>query len=158
MKLWRLPWQLTIWSQILIGKPFGAKHHERAMTSTEYVLARQATDYIKSILPETIPLPQLGVICGSGLNSLVSTFSEPQLSLPYVDIPNFPVSTITGHESRLVFGTLGKKRTPIVAMVGRVHFYEGYDMSRVGFPIRVLCLLGIKILIGLYSTVTIVDS
>ena len=121
------------------------------MSSKEYILARQAADHIQSILSKTVLRPQIGVICGSGLNGLVSTFNaEPQISVPYAAIPSFPVSTVPGHESRLVFGTLGKSGTPIVAMVGRAHFYEGHDMALVSLPVRALHLLGVKVLIGLY--------
>jgi purine-nucleoside phosphorylase len=120
-----------------------------SVPSKSYELAVQAADYITSLLPETIPPPQIGIICGSGLSGLVSTFyADPQISIPYADIPNFPVSTVAGHQSRLVFGTLGEKRIGLVAMVGRVHFYEGHDMALVTLPIRVLHLLGIKTLIG----------
>ena len=120
-----------------------------SVPSKSYVLAEQAADYITNLLPETIPPPQIGIICGSGLSGLVSTFyADPQISIPYADIPNFPVSTVAGHQSRLVFGTLGEKRVGLVAMVGRVHFYEGHDMALVTLPIRVLHLLGIKTLIG----------
>jgi purine-nucleoside phosphorylase len=80
----------------------------------------------------------------------VSTFhADPQISISYADIPHFPVSTVPGHQSRLVFGTMGEKRRPIVAMVGRVHFYEGHDMSTITLPVRVFHLLGVKTLIGI---------
>jgi purine-nucleoside phosphorylase len=122
-----------------------------SMPSSSYVAAEQAADYITSHLPKTIPRPQIVIICGSGLSGLVSTFhAEPQLCIPYADIPNFPVSTVAGHQSQLVFGTLGENKVGIVAMVGRVHFYEGHDMTTITLPIRVFHLLGIKTLIGKY--------
>jgi hypothetical protein len=125
-----------------------------AMSSETYVLAEQASKYITSLLPETLPRPQIGIICGSGLSELVSTLhADPQISIPYVDIPNFPVSTVSGHQSRLVFGTLGKRKIGIAAMVGRLHSYEGHDMSQITLPIRVFHLLGIKTLIGLIRLV-----
>ena len=128
------------------------------MPSETYVLAEQAAKYITSLLPETLPRPQIGIICGSGLSGLVSTFhADPQISIPYVDIPNFPVSTVPGHQSRLVFGTLGERKVGIAAMVGRLHSYEGHDMSQITLPIRVFHLLGIKTLIGLIRLVLNID-
>ena len=119
------------------------------MPSEEYILAEQAANYITSILPENLPRPQIGIICGSGLSGLISTFhTDPQISIPYANIPNFPVSTVQGHQSRFVFGTMGEKRIGIAAMVGRLHFYEGHDMKRITLPIRLFHLLGIKTLIG----------
>jgi len=118
--------------------------------SKEYILAQQSAEYLTSHLPETIPKPQIGIICGSGLSGLVSTFhADPQISIPYASIPNFHTGTVAGHQSRLVFGTLGEKRIGIVAMVGRLHFYEGHDMLHITLPIRVFHLLGIKTLIGI---------
>jgi purine-nucleoside phosphorylase len=120
------------------------------MPSDSYILASQSAEYINSVLPSNIPPPEIGIICGSGLSGLVSTFhADPQISISYADIPHFPVSTVPGHQSRLVFGTMGERRTPIVAMVGRVHFYEGHDMSTITLPLRVLHLLGVKTLIGI---------
>src|SRR5271163_502332 len=117
--------------------------------SKEYILAQQSAEYLTSHLPESIPKPQIGIICGSGLSGLVSTFhADPQISFPYASIPNFHTGTVAGHQSRLVFGTLGEKRIGIVAMVGRLHFYEGHDMLHITLPIRVFHLLGIKTLIG----------
>lgn len=125
------------------------------MLSKEYDLAEEAVTYITSLLPENLPRPEIGIICGSGLSGLISTFyAEPQMSIPYADIPHFPVSTVAGHQSRLVFGTLGETRQGIVAMVGRLHFYEGHDMTQITLPIRVFHLLGIKTLIGEYCAVT----
>jgi purine-nucleoside phosphorylase len=124
------------------------------MASPPYTTAKEAAEYINNVLPRAIPRPQIGIICGSGLSGLVSTFhADPQFSIPYSDIPEFPVSTVQGHQSRLVFGTLGEKRTGIVAMVGRLHFYEGYDMETVTLPIRVFHLLGIETIIGIYFVV-----
>ena len=88
--------------------------------------------------------PEIGIILGTGLGGLVSEI-EIQHTLPYNEIPNFPVSTVEGHSGRLIFGTLGNKN--VVAMQGRFHFYEGYTMEKVTFPVRVMKLLGIKNLI-----------
>jgi purine-nucleoside phosphorylase len=128
------------------------------MPSEAYILAEQAANYITSILPENLPRPQIGIICGSGLSGLVSTFhADPQISIPYADVPNFPVSTVAGHQSRFVFGTMGEKRIGIAAMVGRLHFYEGHDMKHITLPIRVFHLLGIKTLIGVLHVEIMID-
>ena len=88
--------------------------------------------------------PEIGIILGTGLGGLVSEI-EIEHTIPYNEIPNFPVSTVEGHSGRLILGTLGNKN--VVAMQGRFHFYEGYTMEKVTFPVRVIKLLGIKNLI-----------
>ena len=88
--------------------------------------------------------PQVGIILGTGLGGLVNEI-EIEDSISYEDIPNFPLSTVEGHSGRLIFGNLGGKQ--VVAMQGRFHFYEGYTMDKVTFPVRVMKLLGIKNLI-----------
>lgn len=85
--------------------------------------------------------PLTGIILGTGLSGLADEI-EVQDALPYQEIPGFPVSTVEGHPGRLLFGTLGG--APIVAMQGRFHFYEGYDMREVTLPVRVMKLLGIE--------------
>ena len=87
--------------------------------------------------------PQVGIILGSGLGALANHI-ELVASLAYKDIPGFPVSTVAGHAGRLIFGWLGGKR--VVAMQGRFHYYEGYGMQQVTFPVRVMRQLGIKYL------------
>ena len=88
--------------------------------------------------------PEYGVILGSGLGSFTDDI-QIEHTLPYTEIPNFPVSTVQGHKGALVFGTIGGKK--VVAMQGRFHFYEGYDMKEVTFPVRVMKYLGISKLI-----------
>lgn len=88
--------------------------------------------------------PEIGIILGTGLGGLVSEI-EIEHSLPYNEIPNFPLSTVEGHSGRLILGILGGKK--VVAMQGRFHFYEGYCMEKVTFPVRVMKFLGIKNLI-----------
>ena len=85
--------------------------------------------------------PEVGIILGTGLGGLVKDI-KIEHTLDYEDIPGFPVSTVEGHHGRLIFGELGGKK--IVAMQGRFHFYEGYPMEMVIFPVRVLKYLGIK--------------
>ncbi|MFV5695029.1 purine-nucleoside phosphorylase [Flavobacterium sp. LB3P122] len=88
--------------------------------------------------------PKYGVILGSGLGSFTDEM-KVEFTLPYNEIPNFPVSTVQGHKGALVFGTIGDKK--VVAMQGRFHFYEGYSMKEVTFPVRVMKYLGIDKLI-----------
>lgn len=88
--------------------------------------------------------PEYGVILGSGLGSFTEEISIKHV-LPYTEIPNFPVSTVQGHKGALVFGTIGDKK--VVAMQGRFHFYEGYSMKEVTFPVRVMKYLGVSKLI-----------
>lgn len=89
-------------------------------------------------------IPEYGVILGSGLGSFTEEI-QVQHTLPYAEIPNFPVSTVQGHQGALVFGTIGQKN--VVAMQGRFHFYEGYSMKEVTFPVRVMKYLGVSKLI-----------
>lgn len=88
--------------------------------------------------------PKIGLVLGSGLGRLVEQVESP-ISIPYSEIPNFPVSTVEGHAGNLVFGTI--HGVAVVMMQGRFHFYEGYPMEDVVFPIRVMKLLGIDSLI-----------
>ena len=87
--------------------------------------------------------PEIGIILGTGLGGLVKEISV-EFVLPYESIPNFPVSTVEGHSGKLIFGLLGGKK--VVAMQGRFHYYEGYTMEQVVFPVRVMKMLGIKML------------
>ena len=88
--------------------------------------------------------PEVGVVLGSGLGGLANGI-DVEYTIPYSEIPNFPVSTVKGHQSQLLFGTIAGRK--VVAMQGRFHYYEGYSMSEVTFPIRVLMKLGIQFLI-----------
>jgi purine-nucleoside phosphorylase len=87
--------------------------------------------------------PEIGIILGTGLGGLVKEI-EIIHSFAYEKIPNMPVSTVEGHSGKLIFGNLGGKK--IVAMQGRFHYYEGYTMQQVIFPVRVMKYLGIKTL------------
>lgn len=102
---------------------------------------QQTVDFIKD---KTGFSPEYGVILGSGLGSFTDDI-QIEFTLPYGEIPNFPVSTVQGHKGALVFGTIGNKK--VVAMQGRFHFYEGYDMKQVTFPVRVMKYLGVTKLI-----------
>lgn len=87
--------------------------------------------------------PETAIILGTGLGSLVNEITD-KYEIKYEDIPNFPLSTVEGHSGKLIFGKLGNKE--IMAMQGRFHYYEGYSMKEVTFPVRVMRELGIKTL------------
>ncbi|MBR3830717.1 MAG: purine-nucleoside phosphorylase [Muribaculaceae bacterium] len=100
----------------------------------------ETSEYIKSKISE---VPEIAIILGTGLGALVNHIKNAQY-IPYNEIPNFPVSTVEGHSGNLIFGQLGDKN--VMAMQGRFHYYEGYDMKEVTFPVRVMQKLGIKTL------------
>lgn len=93
------------------------------------------------ILSRTNVKPTIGIILGTGLGGLVKEIKIID-EIPYQEIPNFPVSTVKSHSGKLIFGELGGKQ--VVAMQGRFHFYEGYTMKEVTFPVRVMKFLGIE--------------
>lgn len=97
----------------------------------------------KFIQSKVSDMPKTAIILGTGLGELVNHIDITE-ELAYQDIPNFPVSTVEGHSGKLIFGTLGNKR--VMAMQGRFHFYEGYCMQQVTFPVRVMKALGINTL------------
>lgn len=98
---------------------------------------RETAAFIKS---EVVDTPRIAVILGTGLGDLVNHI-DIKKELNYSDIPNFPVSTVEGHSGKLIFGNLGGKY--VMAMQGRFHYYEGYDMKQVTFPVRVMQKLGV---------------
>jgi len=100
-----------------------------------------AADAVRSRLKGRIPVA--GIVLGSGLGKLADVIQDP-ITVPYRDIPGFPVSTAIGHKGNFIVGTLGGKC--VIAMQGRIHCYEGYPMSQVTLPIRVMKVLGIKYL------------
>ncbi len=106
------------------------------------VKINKSANYLRKVTNDFSP--EIGIILGSGLGSLAQDI-EQVYSVDYAEIPYFPVSTVDGHDGRLIFGNLGGKR--VVAMKGRFHFYEGYSMKEVTFPVRVMKFLGIKMLI-----------
>jgi len=102
---------------------------------------KETTDFIQKKVDTK---PQIGIILGTGLGGLVNEI-DVKHTLAYETIPNFPVSTVEGHSGKLIFGVLGGKN--VVAMQGRFHYYEGYSLQEVTFPVRVMKLLGIERLI-----------
>lgn len=101
---------------------------------------RETEQYLKSKLPA---VPHIAIILGTGLGDLVNDI-DIEKEIPYEEIPNFPVSTVEGHSGRLIVGRLGGK--PVLAMQGRFHYYEGYKMTEVTFPVRLFQALGVKYL------------
>ncbi len=102
---------------------------------------QEAGDFIRT---KTEFVPDIGIILGTGLGMLGEGI-DVETSVEYETIPHFPVSTVESHKGRLIFGTLGGKN--VVAMQGRFHYYEGYTLQQVTFPVRVMKALGVKILI-----------
>ena len=103
-------------------------------------IINETTEFLKS---RGIKDPDAGIILGTGLGGLTAGI-ENRIEIDYKDIPHFPVSTVAGHEGKLIFGDFGRKK--IVAMKGRFHHYEGYSPDKIAFPVRVLRYLGIKCL------------
>jgi purine-nucleoside phosphorylase len=103
---------------------------------------QSTTNYIKSRIGDFEP--EVGIILGTGLGALVNEI-EVEKQLMYSNIPDFPISTLEFHSGKLIFGMLAGKK--VVAMQGRLHYYEGYSMQQITFPVRVLKMLGIKTLL-----------
>src|SRR5690606_20596050 len=86
-------------------------------------------------------LPRYGIILGTGLSKLTDHM-EVEISIPYRFIPHFPISTVESHKGQLIFGKLNG--IPLIAMAGRFHYYDGYSMQQVTFPVRVMKAMGIR--------------
>ncbi|UNL84085.1 purine-nucleoside phosphorylase [Priestia koreensis] len=104
-------------------------------------LIQKSADYIKEKFSKT---PTVGLILGSGLGVLADEIEEA-VQIPYEEIPEFPVSTVEGHAGQLVLGTIND--VTVVAMQGRFHYYEGYSLEKVTFPVRVMKALGVETVI-----------
>jgi len=102
---------------------------------------QETAEFIKQRVGDK--LPRTAIVLGTGLGDLVNHI-KIECEIPYGEVPNFPVSTVEGHKGRLIFGMLGEKF--VMAMQGRFHYYEGYSMKEVTFPIRVMKALGVKTL------------
>jgi len=107
----------------------------------EFEMSLETANYLKQQVNYT---PEYAIVLGSGLGSLVEDIAVEK-EIPYKDIPNFPVSTVKGHKGSLIFGTLNGKK--VLAMNGRFHYYEGYNMKQVTFPERVFWQMGIRKLV-----------
>ncbi len=101
----------------------------------------EAVAYIKA---QGIDAPEVGIVLGTGLGNLVTEI-EVEVEVAYTEIPHFPLATVEFHSGKLIYGTLGNKK--VLVMQGRFHFYEGYTMQQITFPIRVMKLMGIQALL-----------
>ncbi len=110
----------------------------------DFVNLQMVDQAVQAIRARTARKPQVGLILGSGLGDLAE-YIAPADYIDYGEIPNWPRSTIIGHKGQLVLGDL--EETPVMIMQGRAHYYEGYEMPIIGFPVRVMIRLGIKYLI-----------
>jgi purine-nucleoside phosphorylase len=110
----------------------------------DFVTLNQIDEVTRYISERTHVRPKAGIILGSGLGRLAEAVENPS-HIPYPEITHWPVSTVSGHQGQLVFGTL--EGQDVVVMQGRAHYYEGYSISQVGLPVRVLARLGIETLI-----------
>ncbi len=104
-------------------------------------LIDEAVTFLRTRTPSQ---PEIGIILGTGLGGLAKEI-KADVVVDYADIPHFPLSTVESHKGKLIFGTLGGKK--VVAMQGRFHYYEGYTMQQVTFPVRVMKFLGVQTLL-----------
>ncbi|MDZ7265291.1 MAG: purine-nucleoside phosphorylase, partial [candidate division KSB1 bacterium] len=107
-------------------------------------LRKKIEETVAFLRTKTDARPSIGIILGTGLGALVDDI-ENSLVISYSEIPHFPLSTVEFHAGKLIFGSLAGK--PIVAMQGRFHYYEGYSMQQITFPVRVMKFLGVHTLI-----------
>ena len=107
-------------------------------------LRKQIAEAIEVLKSRTRITPKIGIILGTGLGGLAEEIDR-ESEVPYQDIPHFPLSTVESHAGRLIFGTLSSK--PVMAMQGRFHYYEGYTMKQITFPVRVMKAMGCHTLI-----------
>ena len=110
----------------------------------DYLTIDQIDEVVSVIRKEISNQPRVGIILGSGLGRVAAAVGEATL-IPFGKLPHWPVSTVQGHQGQLVLGALEKQQ--VVVMQGRSHYYEGYSMSRIGLPVRVMQRLGIEIMI-----------
>jgi len=108
-----------------------------------FVTLQQIDEAAEAVRARTAYRPRVGIILGSGLNDLANSVQKPDV-IPYSDLPNWPRSTVHGHAGRLVIGEL--EGQPVLVMQGRTHFYEGYSMSQITLPVRVMLRLGLEMM------------
>lgn len=114
-------------------------NHKKIMDYLDQI--QEAVSFIHKLQPRTV---SVGIILGTGLGNLGNQI-EVELEIDYKDIPHFPISTVESHSGKLIFGTLSGKK--VVAMKGRFHYYEGYSMKEVTFPVRIMKKLGVSTLL-----------
>jgi len=110
---------------------------------TIYVTLEQIDETANAIRARTMYKPRVGIILGSGLNDVANAVQKADV-IPFVDLPNWPRSTVYGHAGRLVIGEL--EGQSVLVMQGRIHYYEGYSMSQITLPVRVMQRLGLEML------------
>jgi purine-nucleoside phosphorylase len=110
---------------------------------TTFVTLEQIDQAAETIRKRISTRPRVGLILGSGLNGLADSVQNAEV-IPYKDLPNWPVSTVHGHVGQLVIGEL--EGQPVLVMQGRIHFYEGYSMSQITLPVRVMVRLGLEMM------------
>ncbi|KAK3713924.1 Purine nucleoside phosphorylase [Vermiconidia calcicola] len=118
-------------------------------TSSVFKRAAETVESLRLKLPEELSRPRVAIVCGSGLGGLKECVNKDEefdgkTEWEYKDVVNFPMSTVPGHEGKLIFSTTGPRRVPVVLLVGRAHFYEGHNMETVTFATRVCSLLGVQ--------------
>jgi purine-nucleoside phosphorylase len=123
-----------------MGKVFTQKLKEGVWMITEKEYIDKLAETRRYLMERVTSLPELGIILGSGLGAFADLVKD-EVVIPYKEIPHFPTSTVEGHAGQLVFGKVEGR--PIVVMQGRFHYYEGYTMQEVTFPIRVMQVLGV---------------
>jgi purine-nucleoside phosphorylase len=111
------------------------------MTESQFLSLQHTADFIKKLYSHT---PSIGIVLGSGVGNL-SKEIDIEFQIDYASIPDFPIATVEGHSGQLIFGKLEGKR--IVAMAGRFHYYEGYHVDQVVFPVRLMKFLGVNTLL-----------
>lgn len=114
------------------------------MTNQPFVTIEQIDEVVSAIQKRTKHQPNIGMILGSGLGGFAASIQNPDI-IPFNELPHWPTSTVMGHSGQLVIGTLQGKT--VMVMQGRVHFYEGYSMSQVTLPVRVMKRMGINTLV-----------
>lgn len=119
------------------------------------ITIKEIDEVVAEILSKIDIKPRIGMILGSGLSSFADTI-ENAVIIPFGDLPHFPVSTVKGHEGKLVIGQLEGQN--VFVMQGRIHFYEGYTMSQVTLPVRVMQRLGVEIMIVTNAAGGIADA
>jgi len=122
-------------------RPFFILSCKKNTTTHQHMLYNQIQESLAYLRTQTNFAPDYGIILGTGLGNLTEHI-KIETEIDYKNIPHFPVSTVAGHKGKLVFGTFAGQK--IVAMAGRFHYYEGYTMQQVTFPVRVMKALGIK--------------
>ncbi|XP_077192143.1 purine nucleoside phosphorylase-like isoform X10 [Paroedura picta] len=137
------------------GPSFSAALQGARMQAEESFSFERYRETVDWLLGHTKQRPRIAIICGSGLGLLADSLKNPE-SFQYADIPNFPQSTVPGHEGRLIFGEL--QGQPCVCMKGRFHMYEGYPLWKVTFPVRVFKLLGVETLVVTNAAGALADS